>query len=285
MIANEPGGIRRSNIRGGIRSNNDATATVLDPLTIAYLIRVATAGGNLTTPEINAVDKYAKGLRADGVVAAGFLLRENLCVGDYIALPVPFINTLGGTVDVLSAGFSSADYDRTKGLQGNLSGVVKSGALANATSINSGGLSVYVRDNVFGTNQQGHGAVDSSNNYFAILAPYVDQQLYTIFYGLDGSFSTGVASFPWGHLVGQRTASGRNVGYQAGLQIGINTTPSVMALPAVEIAFFTINNAAGTAPSTSTNLLAEWGIIAGASDALILAWSQRLKTFQTDLGR
>lgn len=284
MLANDIGGIRRSNIRGGIRSQTDASG--IDPLAADFFARVTGAGGTLNATEIAAVSAYAAGLRADGVIDANMILRESLAVGDFASVKVPFIKTIGAALDTLT-GFTSADYDRALGLQSNGAGVVKTGALGTDPPANSGGLFVYDRSNNISVGGNGHGATHTpEGQYFAILAPNTDTNLYSVFYAVDTSFVFAPITAPIGHVGGLREFVNANVAFQNGAVVGSpNFNPSSLTAPPSEITFFAVSDQSGGLSFVADCLLAEWAILGAASVALVGKWYTRLQALNTALGR
>lgn len=267
-----------------------AAASAFESETLAWLARVATNSGTVSSPTQSAVNSFVVSAKAAGYFTK--FRRISIPVGDALAAVVPLVNTSGATVDTNTGSLSYAES----------TGFVTSGANYLATGYTpseaTGGLSIYLRttQTSVATGKVAMGARDSGST-----------QIFRLIANADGSggVSAGGVAGAWGGVVGAsnvqpattggmtagmwnvtRTSSTLSTLYKNGTSVGTMATATTPATTSNAL-YVGCNNGAGTAGAflDSGSAIGAYAVDTGLTGTDAANFYTHMQTLQTALSR
>jgi hypothetical protein len=284
-----------TNSSGSVSSTSSpvtvAAAPAGDADVAAWMVRVGSAGGTVSSPTQAAVAAFVASAKSSGYWTK--FRRLNLMCGDAAAALVPLVNASGASVDtnVASMSYSEAAGFSTNGTTSYLNtGYTPSEA--------TGGLSMYLR-----TTQ----ASTTTGRVFMGCRDSGATQVFRLAGNTAGSGTNTAGSYSgaWGGVVGasnvQPTGTGGNTAgmyhvsrtsstlstlYKNGSSVGTMATSTTPG-SAANALYVGCNNSAGTAAAwlEAASAIGAYGIDSGMTSGEAADYRTHMQTFQTALSR
>lgn len=268
-------------------SQQKSPTSTLDADYAAWLNRVSSAGGNVSTASLAAVRAFIASAKAKGYWST--FRRLNLVVGDATAARVPLINTSGASADTGTVSYGEATGFQTNGVDQHIeTGYTPTEA--------TGGLSVYLR-----TTQPSDTTVRSAMG--AISAAPQSMRISANM-GTDGAASAGAVGSNWGGGSSGTVAGVANGGMTAGLwhatrvsdidlrlfrngtQVANQVGSVTPASPGQTLVVFGRKSAGAVGGYLAANSqIAAYAVDSGMTPTQAAAYYTDLQAFQVALGR
>lgn len=268
-----------------------AAAPAGDADVAAWMVRVGSAGGSVSSPTQDAVAAFVAAAKSAGYWSK--FRRLNLFVGDAAASLVPLVNTSGASVDTNVAGMT---YSEAAGYSTNgSSNYLNTGYTPSEAT---GGLSMYLR-----TTQ----ASSTTGRVFMGCRDSGATQVFRLAGNTAGSGTNTAGSYSgaWGGVVGasnvQATGTGGNTAgmfhisrtsstlstlYKNGASVGTMATSTTPGSSGNAL-YIGCNNSAGTAAAwlESGSAIGAYGVDSGMTAGEAADYRTHMQTFQTAMGR
>lgn len=270
--------------RAGTTVSSDTDVT-------AWVARVTAAGGTVSTPVQNAAINLVTAWKSAGVWS--LIRRMNLMVGDFLAMPIPLVNTAGSAADAL-VNLVTGDYSEALGWAGDGTTKYINTGYTQIAGDPTGGFGGILRTaptadaNVralMGASGASSGfrlAMNAASNLSASAGA-----VYSKFTGSNGTAGISVAGAAGaGIFHSMRRSVTDHAVYKNGAPIGTQVL-SLSHLTPGQAYYVGASNEQGTPGyfmESGVRMAGHW-VTAAMTDAQVAAFTSPLQTFNTAIGR